>query len=173
VAANRRKRLKELPGWGPLAQEAHVIRRRAEEQDDTEQEDTELEMMPMIDITTLLLIFFLVSGIFMLQARIELPEAKTGTPLLESGLKPVVITVRKSKLEPGKVLTAFEDEPNQAVGLDQLVQGYKKRLADGYQPTVVIKAEKASDFGTVRRIMERFADAGVKDLQIGVEEPLR
>ncbi len=165
--------IRKLPDWGRLAQEAHIIRTRHLGGEQGGEEETELEMMPLIDITTLLLIFFLVSGIFMLQARIELPEARTGAPLLEGGPKPVVVTVRQSKLEPDKVLIAFEDEPNQPVELAHLLDGYKKRLAKGYLEAVVIKAEKSSTFGTVKGIMEQFADAGVTELRIGVEEPLR
>jgi len=170
VAAKRLGKIKTTPDWGLSGQVAHLMRRASEEEGE---EETELEMMPMIDITTLLLIFFLVSGIFMLQARIELPEAKTGSPLIEAGAKPVVLTVRALEGDPGSIVIAFEDEPNKPVQLEQVVGGYKKRVDNGCLDAVIIKAEKTTAFGTVERIMERLAEAGVADIRIGVEEPLR
>jgi len=155
-------------GWVPMQQEAHLVRFRG----DQEQEDAaELEMTPMIDITTLLLIFFLVSGVFMLQARIPLPEAKTGTPLLETEQKPVTIAFKTD--DEGRLVVYFEDEPDVHVEPDDIVQGYSRRLEQHFLPEVVLKADRHIPFKIIRQVMEQLAAAGVEKVDIAVEEPLR
>ena len=130
----------------------------------------EMDMTPMIDVTTLLLIFFLVGGVFMLQTQIELPKAKTGVPEMPAEQKPVGILIDASSDEPAGGSIAFEDEHNTAVSLDDVVKGYRERVDKGALPEVMLKAHRQVPFGLVRQTMAKLTEAGVQQIKVGIEE---
>ena len=61
--------------------------------------DDELDMTPMVDVTFLLLIFFMITAAFALQKSIEIPktatdEASTNVEMVEPEDSPDYVTVR-------------------------------------------------------------------------------
>ena len=154
-----------LPDWAPMKQEGRLIKPEAEEED-----PAEMDMTPMIDVTTLLLIFFLVGGVFMLQTQIELPKSKTGNPEMPAERKPVAILIDKAPEDPTGGTIAFEDERTQAVQLEDLVPGYRDRVERGALPEAILKAHRQVPFGLVRRTMTKLAEANVQRIMVGIEE---
>lgn len=151
--------------WVPMEQEGRLIKPEPEGED-----PADMDMTPMIDVTTLLLIFFLVGGVFMLQADIELPKSKTGTPEMPAERKPVGILIDTDVKNPAGGTISFEDARDDSVPLDDVAEGYRKRVSDGAMSEAMIKAHRAVPFGLVRQTMMKLTEAGVSKIMVGVEE---
>lgn len=161
-----------VPDWAPMEKEGRLIEPELEEED-----PAEMDMTPMIDVTTLLLIFFLVGGTFLLQASVALPEAKTGTPDLPSEAEPVGIMIKLDPKESAGGTVVFEDAASQPVALENLVAGYKERVArrrDNGQSVFLneatIRAHRDVPFGIVRQTMAKLTEAGAANIHVAVEE---
>jgi biopolymer transport protein ExbD len=119
------------------------------------QDTAEMDITPMIDITFLLLIFFLVCSTTSSQTAVELPRARHGTGV--SDRTSVILTVadRGGKnsalvyLGDGRQGTPLpDDEDLQAA---QITQAVEQGLQQG-KSTVLIKAEKGVKHGDVWRV---------------------
>ncbi|OHB78713.1 MAG: hypothetical protein A2V98_07195 [Planctomycetes bacterium RBG_16_64_12] len=116
---------------------------------------TEMDITPMIDITFLLLIFFLVCSTANVQTAVELPPARHGTGV--SDRTSVVLTVA-DRGGPGPALVYLgdgkkgkplsDDEDAQA---NEIAHAVEQGLEKG-KPTVLIKAEKGVKHGDVWRV---------------------
>lgn len=67
-------------------------------------EDTEMDMTPMVDVTFLLLIFFMVTASFTLQKSMEIPKAQSDQASTE--------VVEKEEEEENEIVTVTVDENN-------------------------------------------------------------
>ena len=152
-----------VPDWVTMQQEGRLIKPEPEGED-----PAEMDMTPMIDVTTLLLIFFLVGSVFMLESRIELPKAKTGEVTGER--RPVSILIDVAPEDPTGAKIAFEDKRDTTVPLGDIVKGYRERVEQGGQPEAVLKAHRHVSFGLVRQTMAKLAEAGVQRIMVGIEE---
>ena len=115
----------------------------------------EMDITPMIDITFLLLIFFLVCSTANVQSAVELPPARHGTGV--SDRTSVVLTVAE-RGGPGPALVYLadgkkgkplpEDEDLRAAEITQAVE---QGMQEG-KSTVLVKAEKGVKHGDVWRV---------------------
>ena len=154
-----------VPDWVPMREEGRLAA-----QDGDGEDPAEMDMLAMVDITMLLLIFFLVSGVLMPQARVELPEAQTGTPEMFAENKPVNIVIEPDPDDPSSGKISFEEERSVTVAPDDLVQEYNQRVQAGSLPEVVLKAHRHVPFGIVREVMATLTEAGVGRISVAIEE---
>ena len=157
--------------WTPMGQEGRLLQPEEDEED-----PAELDMTPMIDVTTLLLIFFLVGGVFMLHASIDLPKARTGSAEVATDIRPVGILIDLAPREPLGCTVAFEDARNDFLAIDDLGTKFKEKLSDpnartSYRNEAVIKAHRDAPFGVVRRVMAKLSEAGASRIAVGIEQP--
>ncbi len=136
------------PSWDDEDEGPVLPRRRL-------RETVDMDITPMIDITFLLLVFFLVCSTMDQQAAVKLPGARHGTAVNERSA--VIITVANGEsggavrvyLGDGKVGTPLSDDTaTQAAEIHQAV-------ADGFsdgKTAVLIKAEKDVKHGDVSRV---------------------
>ena len=142
-------------------------------------EDTEMDITPMIDITFLLLIFFIVSSKMDPSSNVPLPPAATGVavPVRQS----VIISVGPGDTAdaPAKVYKgdginpefAFEDGDLQAQ--EEAIGAYvEDAMEEDPQLTyVLIKASKGLKYREVSRVQEAVSTSDmVKQLHIAVVE---
>ncbi len=135
--------------------------------------DAEMDITPMIDITFLLLIFFLVAARLDEDAPVELPPARHGTAVAVKSS--VIITLAESgenaevyqgdgkaadRLFPSGDLTAQEDA---------IVRYVEQGLSEG-KSSVLIKAEKGVKHRDVARVSTAVGKAGSGDLYVAVLE---
>lgn len=115
----------------------------------------EMDITPMIDITFLLLIFFLVASIPDPQKAVDLPPARHGAAVNPE--TSVILTVAEGGgprgtavyLGDGKVGTPLPDDP----GVQEAL--ITRAVSDGFaqgRPTVLIKAEKGVKHREVSRV---------------------
>jgi biopolymer transport protein ExbD len=136
-------------------------------------DDTEMDITPMIDITFLLLIFFIVAARLDQQAPVKLPLARHGTAVslkssvimtLAKGSGPAADVYLSDGKSPDRLLDAGDLEA-QAAAITEFVE---QELAAGKE-TVLIKAEKDVRHRDVARV-SRAVGKVRKDLYVAVME---
>ncbi|HZR78434.1 MAG TPA: biopolymer transporter ExbD [Chthoniobacterales bacterium] len=113
-------------------------------------------IVSLVDILTILLIFFVVSTTFKKdqpEVQINLPESKTAknTP---------------AELEHAVVSVDANDEvklDGKALAVDEL-ENAVKNLPDTRRSTLALQADKKASFGTIVKVMDALKLAGVKNL---------
>ncbi len=113
-------------------------------------------IVSLVDILTILLIFFVVSTTFKRdqpEVQINLPESKTSTTA-PADLEPAIVSVDANdavKLD------------GQTVGVDEL-EGAIRGLTATRRSSLALQADKKATFGTIIRVMDALKLAGVKNL---------
>jgi len=139
-------------------------------------DDSEMDITPMIDITFLLLIFFIVASKMDSAADVSLPKARYGMPVVEKSA--VIVTLAAG--ENGKAVVYKGDGVNDAnlvpssdleAQEEEIVAYVETVMAEPGKDNVLIKAEK----GIITREVDRIAKAAtrpetVQQLYIAVME---
>jgi biopolymer transport protein ExbD len=139
-------------------------------------EEADMDITPMIDMTFLLLIFFIVTSKMGPKAGIELPVAKHGSAAVEKNT--VILTVgpgdpfakvyRGESVDPKDAFTGgnLEEQENAVVAYieAELVKGGGKKNA------VLVQAAKGLKHREVARIARAAGRAEVENLFVGIME---
>ena len=113
-------------------------------------------IVSLVDILTILLIFFVVSTTFRKdqpEVQINLPESKTATKT-------------PTELEHAIVSVDANDEiklDGNTIAVDQL-ESAVKNLSETRRSTLALQADKKASFGTIIKVMDALKLAGVKNL---------
>ena len=113
-------------------------------------------IVSLVDILTILLIFFVVSTTFkrdLPEVQINLPDAKTATKA-------------SSELEHAVVSVSENDEvrlDGQVIAVEELETAVKN-LPATKRSTLALQADKKATFGTIIKVMDALKLAGVKNL---------
>ena len=125
------------------------------------EEDSALDLTPMLDVVFILLIFFIVTASFVKEAGIDVnrPEAATAV-----------------KKERANILIAISDKGEIWINKRRVdvraVQANVERLkAENPQGSVVIQADKKATTDTLIKVMDASRAAGVFDVSIAAQEP--
>ncbi|MCA9132076.1 MAG: biopolymer transporter ExbD [Planctomycetales bacterium] len=113
--------------------------------------DDELDITPMIDITFLLLIFFLVSSKLSAEQAVDLPPARHGGVV--AGKESVIVIMRRGTGDLAEVRqadgTLFSLDPEQQ---NAEIAEYVQQGLDAGKKHVIIRAEGAVRHGEVGRV---------------------
>lgn len=130
-------------------------------------EDDEMDITPMIDITFLLLIFFLVTSTPDESTSVKLPDAQNGAPV--SQLSSTIFTIAEGDADSspvyeadGKVESAkLSDDPK--TQKEQIREAVERGLQNDQKTDVIIKADKDVKCREVNRVMQAISKVdGVK-----------
>lgn len=148
-------------------------------------QEGDLDITPMIDITFLLLIFFIVTSNLQQQTAAQMPQAKHGTTV--SSLDSAVITMTASEAE-GRAVVYLADginpearaESNDLNRQEEEITQYVERSFAGTIESgvpkrhLLIKADGKVPYGEVERVALAATRSGVVDsverLYLGVQE---
>lgn len=120
-------------------------------------DDSEMDITPMIDMTFLLLIFFVVTSKMDSGAGVELPQAKYGKAIpsknaivltIAAGEEGKALVYKGNGVAQDKLIPAGNDEAQEAEVADFIEQ----ELATGDKQHLLIKAAKGLKHGEVSRI---------------------
>ena len=124
-----------------------------------QEEAGEIDLTPMLDVVFILLIFFIVTSVFVTEAGIEVikPEASTvedtsGDLLLIAIGPSGDIWIDGDQIDPRFIRSRFE-----------------LRLADAPNSAIVIQADQNADNEQVMLILEAARDANIEDVSISAE----
>ena len=124
-----------------------------------QEEAGEIDLTPMLDVVFILLIFFIVTSVFVTEAGIEVikPEASTvedtsGDLILIAIGPSGDIWIDGDQIDPRFIRSRFE-----------------LRLADAPNSAIVIQADQNADNEQVMLILEAARDAIIEDVSISAE----
>ena len=126
-----------------------------------EEDNFAMEMTPLIDVVFLLIIFFMVSTVFVDFSRrmdINLPSSKSS--IIDEKPKTLEIEMSKDK----KIFLA--GKPITVLGLEQAL---RKLDVKGRKQTAIIKADKVLPYGEVIQVMGLLQKAGIPDISVAVK----
>ena len=124
----------------------------------------EMDLTPMVDVTFLLLIFFMITASFSLQKTLEIPppdpENQGASPVPLEQIEENSVVVR---VEAGD--TYLVDE--RPVGdPDDLVPALSEAMADGSRVELVIEAEDAARHEAVVRVYDAGNEVGMQKIRL-------
>jgi biopolymer transport protein ExbD len=123
-----------------------------------------LMIIPMIDIIFFLLVFFMMSTLYMVEQRtlpVNLPQAVASQADLQ---KNTAITVTRE----GRVLVEQEDIPPDL--LRSRIQAQLVRQAD---TAFIIRADKQAEYGKVVTVLDELKAIGVRRIAVATEADQR
>ncbi len=126
-----------------------------------EEDNFAMEMTPLIDVVFLLIIFFMVSTVFVDFSRrmeINLPSSKSS--IIDEKPKTLEIEMSKDK----KIFLA--GKPVNLLGLEQAL---RKLDVKGRKQTAIISADKLLPYGEVIQVMGLLQKAGIPDISVAVK----
>lgn len=142
-----------------------------------ELEDGEMDMTPMVDVTFLLLIFFMVTASFSMQKAIEQPPQRDEQPSTNVTLEdfeddPDFVTVLVDEFNTFRVITSEWDE--EAPSEQELIIKLRRaREGDskGTVPTkLLVTAHGDAHHGKVVTAMDAGTDVGIEQIQVVMTE---
>jgi len=125
-----------------------------------EEENFGLDLTPLIDVVFLLLIFFMVSTVFVDFNRrldIKLPTSKASVPDESTKNLEIEMTLDKQVYLNGKKISLEELEAQ----VGEFARLEKK--------TAIIRADKTLPYGDVIRVMGALQNVGVLDISVAVK----
>jgi biopolymer transport protein ExbD len=130
-------------------------------------EEPVMDMAPMIDVTFLLLIFFMLTNTMAQPAPMDVPQAVHGRGVNLEGQQMILID-----RDGNYYLGEMPVPENAAESLEALVQevGQNAEVADAAMD-VIVNAHKETRHGQVRELVERLGQVeGLRKIMVGVEE---
>ena len=126
-----------------------------------EEDKFSFDMTPMIDVVFLLIIFFMVSTVFVDFSRkmdINLPTSKSS--VIDESTKTLEVEMSKDK----KIFLA--GKPLTLLGLETTIA--KMELKDK-KPSAIIRADKSLPYGDVIQVMGLLQKKGIPDISVAVK----
>jgi biopolymer transport protein ExbD len=125
-----------------------------------EEEESNIDMTPMLDVVFIMLIFFIVTASFVKEAGIDVnrPEAATAV-----------------KKDRASILVAISDKGEvwinkRRVDLRAVQANIERLKAENPQGSVVIQADRKSTTDTLIKVMDAARAAGAFDVSIAAQE---
>jgi biopolymer transport protein ExbD len=125
------------------------------------EEDSAIDITPMLDVVFIMLIFFIVTATFVKESGIDVnrPEAATAV-----------------KQEKANILIAIDAKnriwiDRREVDVRSVRPNIERLHAENPQGSVVIQADKASTTETLIKVMDASRSAGVFNVAIAAQEP--
>ena len=113
-------------------------------------------IVSLVDILTILLIFFVVSTTFKKdqpEVQINLPESKTATKAPAEAEHAIVTVDERDAVKLD----------NKSINVDQLEEAVRN-LSDERRATLVLQADKKASFGIIIKVLDALKLAGVRNL---------
>ncbi len=144
--------------------------------------DEETDMTPMIDMTFLLLIFFMVSSTMTPASQSELPGATAGRMVptqdrvelmagFPSDIKPDPSQQGGVDIPFERTRFTFADRPEEVVAAEQLAASLQERLSGTGQGRLVLYADRHLPARVVNQVIRIAKQAGAKETTVGVSVP--
>ena len=125
--------------------------------------DSEVNILPLIDVLFAILIFFMLSSIVLTEKNKITVQRPTNTDVEQVGKAKKLITITLIK---NKKLYLEDEE----IGADELSERLKLISKDGSIDQVLIDADKTSTYGDVMEILEIVKETGLNSIGLAVNK---
>lgn len=130
------------------------------------EEDDELDITPMIDVTFLLLIFFMVTSTMQQEAQLQVPPARHGEGV--SADTAVIITIANMDDEPAIYLG--DGVSGSPVDIEQVTPYVDTEVAAG-KSIVIIKADRELPSGFVEEVARKANEVdNIEKFYVGIQD---
>lgn len=124
-----------------------------------EGEDAQIDMTPMLDIVFIMLIFFIVTTVFVKQAGIEVNK-----PDANQAIKPKNANIFIAITADGDVWMDKRE-----VEVESVRANIERLLAEQPTDIVIIQADEESEHGVVIKVMDQVKAAGINRISVAAE----
>tara|TARA_R110002167_G_scaffold1441_27_gene6939 strand:+ start:1460 stop:1861 length:402 start_codon:yes stop_codon:yes gene_type:complete len=121
-----------------------------------EDEDAAIDMTPMLDIVFIMLIFFIVTTVFVKEAGIEVNK-----PGASQAVMPKNANIFIAVTENGDVWI-----DKRQIDIDTVRANLERLMAEQPSDVIIIQADKNSDYGVVMDVMDQVKAAGIDRISI-------
>ena len=118
-------------------------------------------IIPMIDIMLFLLVFFMLSTMYMVNAstvQVNLPQAASA----QQDTRPHIVSITVT--ERGEILFDRDDTPTK-----ELTVRVKERLAEDPETVFVVRGDKKTDYQYIVSVFDALKEAGTRHVSIATE----
>ena len=118
-------------------------------------------IIPMIDIMLFLLVFFMLSTMYMVNAstvQVNLPQAASA----QQDTRPHIVSITVT--ERGEMLFDRDDTPTK-----ELTARVKERLAEDPETVFVVRGDKKTDYQYIVSVFDALKEAGTRHVSIATE----
>lgn len=124
-------------------------------------EETAIDMTPMLDIVFIMLIFFIVTTSFVKEAGVDInrPAASTGK---KTDSKSLVVAITKDGV------VYIDGNPVDVETVRPLVESLR---AQDPESAVMVQADEASKTGSLIQVMDQIRAAGVTNISVATQKP--
>ncbi|MFP4132035.1 protein TolR [Thiohalospira sp.] len=127
----------------------------------------EINVVPYIDVMLVLLIIFMITAPMLTQGvQVELPQ-QTAEPMEDADAEPLVVTVDSQ----GRLYLDEDGAEGEALGEDELVERAQARLEEAPRSAVMVRGDRATEYGSVVRAMTLLQEAGAESVGLVTREP--
>jgi biopolymer transport protein ExbD len=121
-----------------------------------EDEDAAIDMTPMLDIVFIMLIFFIVTTVFVKEAGIEVNK-----PGASQAVMPKNANIFIAVTENGDVWV-----DKRQIDIDTVRANLERLMAEQPSDVIIIQADKNADYGVVLDVMDQVKAAGIDRISI-------
>lgn len=139
--------------------------------------DDELDMTPMVDVTFLLLIFFMVTAAFALQKVLEVPpvsdeEEVSATPVEDIEKDSIVVRIDADNVFwIGAPIWVDEQKAQSSLDMRAKVREARKGRGDGPGPNkMVVHAHEDAVYEKLVDVIDAGASAGINNVSVSIDE---
>ena len=130
--------------------------------------NAEINVVPYIDVMMVLLVIFMVTAPMLTQGvNVDLPKAKSDPVVSEELNQPLIISVTKA----GDFYLELGENNKQPVTLERIGVQVGKILLRAPDTPVLLRGDKAIEYGLVVRIMTVLQQAGAQSVGLVSESP--
>ena len=118
-------------------------------------------IIPMIDIMLFLLVFFMLSTMYMVNAstvQVNLPQAASA----QQDTRPHIVSITVT--ERGEILFDRDDTPTK-----ELTARVKERLTEDPETVFVVRGDKKTDYQYIVSVFDALKEAGTRHVSIATE----
>lgn len=128
---------------------------------------SEINVVPYIDVMLVLLVIFMVTAPLISQGvNVDLPQADS-EPLPPEQDEPLIVSVDKD----GRIFINVGENPDQPLAAEEMQLRVAAVLRNKPKTPVLVRGDKAVDYGAVVRAMVQIQAAGATNLGLMTETP--
>lgn len=131
-------------------------------------DEAELDITPMIDVTFLLLIFFMVTSTMEQQKQVDVPPAVHGVGA--DAANAIFVTIMAAEGGPGRVMLGDGQEGEEVISMDRVTRYVQQGKNEGRE-ICIIKAERDVTEGRVQEVMRAIGEIEGLRFAVGVQAP--